>query len=110
MSKNFLDITGLDTYNSLIQDWVGGNHVELTQSEYDQLSTAEKNNGTEYFITNGSGGGAQFDASAITFANSGTGIQASNVQAAIVELKNAITALQTLITTNGLDSISIEDE
>lgn len=32
------------------------NHVELTQAEYDALSDEEKNNGTIYFITDGTGG------------------------------------------------------
>lgn len=29
----------------------GGSHVELTQAEYDALTTEEKNNGSVYFIT-----------------------------------------------------------
>ena len=40
---------------------VDGNSLrirELTQSEYDRLSTEEKNNGTTYYITDGNGGGA----------------------------------------------------
>jgi len=48
-------------------EWVNGggdSSVELTQAEYDALSTEEKNNGTTYFVTDsvhgggGSGGGA----------------------------------------------------
>lgn len=31
----------------------GGDHIELTQAEYDALSQAEKENGTVYFITDG---------------------------------------------------------
>ena len=31
----------------------GGDHVELTQAEYDLLSMTEKNNGTVYFISDG---------------------------------------------------------
>lgn len=31
----------------------GGDHVELTQAEYDALTQEEKNNGTVYFITDG---------------------------------------------------------
>lgn len=36
---------------------VGGDHVELTQAEYDALTQEEKNNGTVYFVTDGQSGG-----------------------------------------------------
>lgn len=38
----------------------GDSSVELTQAEYDALSTAEKMNGTTYFITDANGDGSQF--------------------------------------------------
>lgn len=49
-------------YDSTNQEWINaevGNtkYRELTQVQYDALSTAEKNNGTVYFITDASGGG-----------------------------------------------------
>lgn len=33
-----------------------GDHVELTQAQYDALTTEEKNNGKVYFVTDGEGG------------------------------------------------------
>ena len=49
-------------YDSTNFKWINkdvGNtkYRELTQSQYDALSSAEKNNGTVYFITDASGGG-----------------------------------------------------
>lgn len=38
----------------------GADYVELTQSQYDQLSDAEKKNGKLYFITDANGDGSQF--------------------------------------------------
>ena len=92
MSKEFVNLSDMTTYNGLIQGWINGNHVELTQAEYNALSTAEKNNGAEYFITDGAGGG-QFTASDITFRNAGTDMTSTNCQSAIVELNNKINAV-----------------
>lgn len=37
-------------------NYTGSEGIELTQAEYDALSTEEKNNGTTYFVTDSSGG------------------------------------------------------
>lgn len=50
--------------------------VELTQAEYDALSTAQKNDGTVYFITDGNGA---FQTAATTPAEDTSG-GTSNVQ------------------------------
>ena len=57
MSKQFLDLNGLELYHENLTDWVDAKTVELTQAEYDALPESEKLNGTEYFITDGQGGG-----------------------------------------------------
>ena len=36
-------------------NYTGSEGIELTQAEYDALSTEEKNNGTTYFVTDGAG-------------------------------------------------------
>lgn len=49
-----LDKSGLTYLWSKIKAYVQQRHVELTQAEYDALTTAEKTNGTVYFITDAS--------------------------------------------------------
>lgn len=51
MSKNYLDLNGLTTYDGLLKTWVGGPIRELTYAQYQALSQAEKMNGTNYYIT-----------------------------------------------------------
>lgn len=42
-----------DNNGTVVRKQIGGREVELTQAEYTALSTAEKNNGTTYYITDG---------------------------------------------------------
>ncbi len=117
MAKEFLNYSGLSTYDNLIKDWVDGKLIVLTQEQYNALTPSEQNNGAVYFIVDGAGGGAaSFSASAVTFNNTGTGLVSTNVQTVIIELLNKIATLQTqvsemqtLISENGLDNISIEE-
>lgn len=54
MANSYLDKSGLTYLWSKIKAYVQQRHVELTQAEYDALTTAEKTNGTVYFITDAS--------------------------------------------------------
>lgn len=64
-------------------------HVDLTQAEYNALSQTEKNNGTVYFVTNSTSAGS-INAAAVSYNNTSSGLDATNVQSAINELKTAI--------------------
>ena len=57
MSKNYLDLNGLTTYHNNITDLIDEQNeiIELTNAEYQALSTAEKNNGKYYHITDRAG-------------------------------------------------------
>ena len=55
-ARKYLDISGLSALWTKIKNKFA-EPVELTQAEYDQLSTAEKNNGKLYFITDATQGG-----------------------------------------------------
>ena len=52
MVKKFLDLNGLTTYDGKIKTEIAKkpNVIELTQAEYDVLTSTEKNNGSIYFI------------------------------------------------------------
>lgn len=66
-------------------------HKELTQAQYNALSTTEKNNGTVYMITDATD---EFDAGQVAYDNSIGGLNAVDVQGAINELtKNRISFL-----------------
>lgn len=65
--------------------YFGDNSVELTQAQYDDLSQAEKLNGTTYYITDGQN---ITTASAVTYDNTNSGMTAADVQDAIDELVN----------------------
>ena len=60
----------------------------LTWAEYQALSTAEKNNGTAYFITD-----LGYPASDITYDNTNSSLVATNAQAAIDEINSKIPAV-----------------
>ena len=68
----------------------GADYVELTQAEYDLLTPAEKHNGKMYFITDapsgGGGGGGSPAAVDVSYDNTTSGLQATEVQSAIDEL------------------------
>ena len=104
MSKEFLDINGLSTYNDLIQDWVDDKHQIKTQAEYDAIPAAEKNtNGVIYFISDGGTVASGGSANNVSFNNTGTGLSATTVQAAIVEILN-------MLNNSVLPHLSIEEE
>ena len=66
----------------------GDHSVTLTQAQYDALSTAEKNNGTVYYITDGT---ANYPTAATTrYDHTDSGLMATSVQAAIDELNEAV--------------------
>ena len=65
--------------------YFGDNSVELTQAQYDDLSQAEKLNGTTYYITDGQN---ITTASAVTYDNTASGLSATNVQGAIDKLSD----------------------
>lgn len=54
------DDTDVDFTASNVQEAFENIRVTLTQLEYDALSTAEKNNGTIYYISDANGDGSQF--------------------------------------------------
>lgn len=64
------------------------NMVALTQAEYNSLSTAQKNNGNFYFITDADP--SYFSAGNIDYDNTDSGLTATNVQDAIDELETAV--------------------
>lgn len=78
---NITDTTLTESINQV------GKGRELTRAEYDALSEEEKKNGTVYYITDDEGFVLE-NACSIAFNNAGTGITATNVQAAIEELEN----------------------
>ena len=61
------------------------NMVALTQAEYDTLTTAQKNNGNFYFITDADP--SYFSAENIDYDNTDSGLTATDIQAAIDEVK-----------------------
>ena len=63
--------------------------VELTQTEYNALSNAEKNNGTTYYITDSNIINST-TASDISYSNTTSGLSAATVQGAIDEIEHAI--------------------
>ena len=69
---------------------------EVTQEEYNALPQSEKMNGTLYFITDGS---TPIEASGITFDNTDTGLASTDVQGAIVELKNILGDVEAILAT-----------
>ena len=60
------------------------NMVALTQSEYDALTTAQKNNGNFYFITDTDP--TYFSSENIDYDNTTSGLSATNIQDAIDEV------------------------
>lgn len=66
------------------------NMVALTQAEYNALSTAQKNNGNFYFITDADP--SYFSAENIDYDNTDSGLTATNVQDAIDEVYQSKTA------------------
>lgn len=60
------------------------NMVALTQVEYNALSTAQKNNGNFYFITDAEP--SYFSAENIDYDNTSSGLAATNVQGAVDEV------------------------
>ena len=66
----------------------GDHSVTLTQAQYDALSTTEKNNGTVYYITDGT---ASYPTAATTrYDHTDSGLTANSVQDAIDELSEMI--------------------
>ena len=65
------------------------NMVALTQAEYNSLTSAQKNNGTFYFITDANPD--YYSASYIDYDNTSTGLVATNVQSAIDEISSVST-------------------
>lgn len=63
------------------------NMVALTQTEYDALTTAQKNNGNFYFITDADP--SYFSAKNIDYDNTDSGLSVTNVQDAINEVVDA---------------------
>lgn len=63
------------------------NSIELTMAEYEALSEEEKNNGSIYFITDA---GGQRDAITVTYNNTSSGLEATNLQDAIDELASLV--------------------
>ena len=55
MAYNFSDLTTEQQMIAEAKKFVNSKQRELTQAQYDQLTTEEKNNGTVYFITDGEG-------------------------------------------------------
>lgn len=66
------------------------NMVALTQAEYNSLSTAQKNNGNFYFITDADP--SYFSAENIDYDNTDSGLTATNVQDAIDDVNSIIPA------------------
>lgn len=64
------------------------NMVALTQAEYNALSTAQKNNGNFYFITDADP--SYFSAENIDYDNASSGLTATNVQTAIDEVNTEV--------------------
>jgi len=102
--KKYLDYPGLQSYNNALKGVYATkdlatsennglmsstdknklnnlNVVEMTQAEYNALSTAEKNNGTIYFITDagGTGGGGASSESIAPIEQSTTASQAYEI-------------------------------
>lgn len=76
--------------------------VELTQAQYNALSTTQKNNGTTYFVTDA---GDISTANNVEYNNGNSGLSATNVQGAIDELNSDLfvsnfNTLKTTITNN----------
>lgn len=69
---------------------------EITQEEYDALPESEKMNGTLYFITDES---TPVEAKGVTFDNSDTGLESTDVQGAIVELKGILGDVEAILAT-----------
>ncbi len=66
----------------------GDHSVTLTQAQYDALSTTEKNNGTVYYITDGT---ANYPTAATTrYDHTDSGLMATSVQDAIDELSETV--------------------
>ncbi len=64
------------------------NMVALTQAEYDSLTTAQKNNGNFYFITDADP--SYFSSENIDYDNTDSGLTATDVQAAIDEVNTKV--------------------
>ena len=64
--------------------------VSLTQAEYDALSTAQKNNGNFYLITDADP--SYFSAENIDYDNTSSGLSATNIQGAIDDINSVIPA------------------
>lgn len=64
------------------------NMVALTQAQYDALSTAQKNNGNFYFITDANP--SYFSATNIDYNNTDSGLTATDIQDAIDEVVGSI--------------------
>ena len=81
---------GTSTYSNLpyfMEPGAGGAGVkDLSLAAYNALSEAERNNGTFYSVEVGDD--IQLAAKNIPFDNTGTGIEATNVQAAIINIIN----------------------
>ena len=70
----------------------GDNSIVLTQAQYDALSTAEQNNGTIYFITDGI---ANYPTAATTrYDHTDSGLTANSVQDAIDENASEIATVK----------------
>ena len=65
------------------------NMVALTQAEYNALTTAQKNNGNFYFITDSDP--SYFSAENIDYDNTSSGLSATNIQGAVDEVVTDIT-------------------
>lgn len=82
------------------------NMVALTQAEYNALTTAQKNNGNFYFITDADP--SYFSAGNIDYDNTNSGLTATNVQSAIDEVKDDIPVNATELPISGSDSTNIK--
>ena len=71
------------------------NMVALTQAEYNALSTAQKNNGNFYFITDADP--SYFSAENIDYDNTDSGLSATDIQGAIDEVAQ-VERLKTITT------------
>ena len=87
-TKNYADLTNLTLYDELIKDYIDAKKIELTQAEYNQLSYAEKHNGSVYYITDAPGTSGIADE--VAYDNTTSGLTSTNVQDAIDEVYSQI--------------------
>ena len=82
------------------------NMVALTQAEYNSLSSAQKNNGNFYFITDSDP--SYFSASNIDYSNTTSGLTATNVQSAVDEIMSTSSVITP--TLNGVSTSTAAGE